>query len=263
MKKYLFLLLMPVLFPAMAMSAENIYDNTRRLTTGVELYSETYAERSDEGERLMQEDATMASFYLHHYFPVQERAGLSYLLRLSGGRAVYTGSNDGETFGSVKTKGYSRFAADIRGMGHFLIGQNLWIGAGLGLRLLQDNLQDGDPDGIKRISQYIYLPMSVGGTFQVSSLYFTPELTFNYLLAGLQRSWMVEFTKHKQRSGYGVELALPVAFKEDSLGWVKITPFYRHWNIATSEPVDSEVMGPTVEPANKTHEVGLRATIEF
>jgi hypothetical protein len=139
---------------------------------------------------------------------------------------------------------------------------------GIGYRYLFETLSNVT-NGYDRQSQYVYLPIgfinriNVGANAKVET-----TIEYDQLIAGYQLSRLSQFNStysdinNNQRSGYGIKAS--IIYKKDNWG---VGPYYKYWNISTSDTqtlyVSGVASGYAYEPANVTNEYGIKFTYSF
>ncbi|OHB79565.1 MAG: hypothetical protein A2Z25_01760 [Planctomycetes bacterium RBG_16_55_9] len=187
------------------------------------------------------------------------------MLRAEGRLAYGQVDYDGQTIGGTP---YTIDGIDDLTLeGRFLLGGD-WLSsdvlntlyAGIGYRYLLD-MASTDPAGYDRESNYLYVP--AGFQFNSScedgwSFGFNAE--FDVFIVGVQRSHLSDIglidVDNRQDSGYGYRASFRLQHNSKDTIFI-IEPFYRYWDIDRSEIENVIFLGPVVEPANETEEVGI------
>ena len=190
-------------------------------------------------------------------------------LRYASGHVEYRSAGTGEMSG---IRDYYIDARLTFGQ-DFETGGQVWAPyAGLGYRYLNNDLRGYSSTGAmgyRRTSQYVYLPLGVTHRFRVNTeARFATTLEYDYLLQGLQRSYLTDVTGYDsdmdnlQRRGYGLRLNLAY----ETPGW-SAGVFFHYWDIADSDIGTATKPGPTIvagyEPENTTREVGVMLKYRF
>lgn len=231
---------------------------------GSELYHETYKEYVDQ-QIFMREDARMFGIYTKAHIPFHQLHAINLMARFAFGTSRYTGATQDDSYGSLIHSSQDRYTWEVRGIYDFTLpfSQEWSPLLGIGYRKLTDRLDQIEEGGYKRTSQYVYATMGIKGEMRLGSWQLEPQLLYHHLLRGVQQSkqdgWIL---KHHQRTGHGVELAAELSHTLVNQQSISITPYYRYWHIADSD-TSYEYDMKTMEPNNKTREVGLRMTYQF
>jgi hypothetical protein len=182
--------------------------------------------------------------------------------RLSFGQVDYDGSLLDGTPYTMKNIDDSLFELRVLGGRDYLRSTSLTsFYFGLGYRYLNDDASS-DPVGYQRESNYLYLPLGVEYTHQLSeggSL--TPRAEVDILIVGRQVSHMSDSdpslhdVTNDQTSGYALRAS--VRFQKRFGGFaLALDPFVTYWNV--SESKDKVEDGITYyEPKNWSLEYGL------
>ena len=142
---------------------------------------------------------------------------------------------------------------------------------GIGWRYLRNHLEESGEGGYLRTSTYVYMPLGLNATYQVTDRFsLTLNGQFDWLLSGRQFSDDPSGGVYNdQDKGYGARLSLKAQVDFDKIG-VFVEPFWRYWQIQNSQPQYFNVYYDGTwysveerEPYNKTQELGLRIGISF
>lgn len=185
--------------------------------------------------------------------------------------------------GSGVIDGVSNYYYDMRG----LIGKDYSLGndiiapfTGLGYRYLYDDnrgLSSSSGIGYRREISYVYLPVGIiHRTKFENSAKLESRIEYDYLIKGVVNSRLSDV------AGYGTIKSYTDATNTQTSGWgMRIstsyqknrwafTPYFSYWFIQNSNVVSgTKVVGTTtsalrlLEPTNKTHEYGIKASIKF
>lgn len=235
---------------------------------GAEIYHEDYKSTLKSGRTFMKEKATMYGIN-GTIGAIRGQHGLKLTGRYAQGKSDHTGSLSG-VFGTLKGDGLDRRSFEIRGIYEYTMpfpDFDLVPSVGLGYRYLLNRL-DQMPLGDERKDGYIFLPLGLEATFRPSDkLRITPKFGYNYLIEGKQETYyQVENapSKKKQKSGNGFEISAAFAYTLENNSVVRITPFYRYWDIDHSETVRKPLSNALIyDPKNKTDEFGINVTYAF
>lgn len=231
------------------------------LTLGTEVYEETYLERH-QGQRLMQERATMKGITGDVRFGIDKQNAVRLSGRYAWGTSDYTGSYSGQAYGSLTLPGLSRRTYDIRSTYEWTtrsFDYPVTLSVGAGYRNLVDRLDQAPMGGYRRESQYFYGTLGVGSVFKVGDGSWTlaPKASYQHLLRGFQYSNDIV---NRQDGGYGLEVSTALS-RSVGNGSISVTPFYRYWKIADSRLNTSA--GGWMEPRNTTSEFGVQVSYRF
>lgn len=237
---------------------------TSKLQIGTEIYRESYKEYIN-NKLFMREDASMFGLYTKAHIPFHTRHTVDLLARLAFGNSRYTGAAQNEEYGSIISSNQDRYVWEARGIYAFSLpfATNWSPLIGIGYRKLVDRLDQIGDGGYKRVSQYLYASTGLKGNISLDLWQLEPHFFYHYLLYGKQQSKQGGDTlEHKQHRGHGIEFAgefiRPIWHKES----ISVTPYYRYWHIAASD-ISYQFDMKTIEPKNKTHEIGLRFGYSF
>lgn len=246
-------------------------------TVGTEYYNETYRENKD-GERLMQQKGNLWSLNAGVKYRFNERHAAKLEGRYSRGKSDYTGrfqDGSGATtdYGSATLKGAPRRAYDIRALYEYTHPLNerfsISAGAGLGHRVLKDLSRRVDPDDYDRKNQTTYAQINAGVNIALPTNFeISPRIAYNRAVKGRQYSYEANGNQieMKQSGGYGFEIEVPVSKKFSNGSKISLAPFYRNWRVNESDAayvVDDDAIYSTVEPKNRTQEMGVRLQYSF
>lgn len=253
-----------------------------QVTIGEELYTEQYREyKNDNKSLIMQERAPMMSLFGHVRIPFADHHHISVLGRIAYGSTHYKGQKeqvDGpvsehDNFGELTYSGVDRYLLQLDTKYEYTFPfANLTPSIGLGYRQLTDRSDQIEEGGYRRVSRYYYASTGVSALFPITDTWqFSPQFTYQYLIKGKQYSHLEGYMNgltaiNHQQHGHGVEIALGLthAFAH-SQSTISVTPFYRYWHIGLSERfyTNAEKTEGTIEPENKTQELGLRINYMF
>lgn len=252
----------------MLASAASAQENKLVYEIGTEIYQENYKETRNGGD-FMKEKATMYGINGTVGAMLTQQHGLKLTWRYAQGKSDYTGSDQGGAYGSLQHNGQDRSTFEMRGIYQYTMpfsDFDLTPSVGLGYRYLLDHL-DQMPAGYKRESEYIFLPLGLEATFRSSDkLRITPKFGYNYLIQGKQHSHFGGsdgLIANKQKTGTGIEISAAFAYTLGNKSVVRITPFYRYWDIGDSQTVYMGEGRNIFEPKNKTDEFGINLTYAF
>ena len=246
-------------------------------TVGTEYYNETYRENKD-GERLMQQKGNLWSLNAGVKYRFNERHAAKLEGRYSRGKSDYTGrfqDGSGATtdYGSATLKGAPRRAYDIRALYEYTHPLNerfsISAGAGLGHRVLKDLSRRVDPDDYDRKNQTTYAQINAGVNIALPTNFeISPRIAYNRAVKGRQYSYEANGNQieMKQSRGYGFEIEVPISKKFSNGSKISLAPFYRNWRVNESDAayvVDDDAIYSTVEPKNRTQEMGVRLQYSF
>lgn len=262
--KKVFLFCLSCLLTTTTTVAYETTPKTSKLQIGTEIYRESYKEYMD-NTLFMREDAAMFGLYTKAHLPFHTLHAVDLLARMAVGSSRYTGALQNEGYGSYVSSHQDRYVWEARGIYAFNLPFALdWSPLlGLGYRKLVDRLDQIEEGGYKRTSQYVYATTGMKGNITLGSWHLAPQFLYHYLLHGKQQSKQNgDVIEHTQHSGHGFELAgeliRPLSHKES----ISITPYYKYWDIAKSD-ISYQFGLRTIEPKNKTHEIGLRMAYSF
>jgi hypothetical protein len=230
------------------------------LETGFEHYQETYRETVN-GAPFMQEKSDMNGVYANLNMPLSMSDALAFSVRYAAGKSKYTGGKMGAPYGSLIIHDLDRYSAELTAAYEFHL-LYMTPSAGIGYRRLVDRLDQAGAGGYKRTSEYMFLTVGVSSIYDLTSLgvQLTPRAEYRYLLRGRQHSADIV---NEQHSGEGLELSVALSGQlTPTMGW-RVTPYYRYWQIADSDQVDSPAGGTLMEPRNTTQEIGARVSLTF
>lgn len=237
---------------------------------GVEAYQEHYSEFQT-GRKIMQEKGNMASLVGSTNLKLDDENSLLLAGRYAFGKSDYTGAFQGGNYGDVQSNGQDRQAWEVQAIfkRRLAIGslQDINIGAGLGLRHLEDSMEQAAVGGYNRKNDLSYLKFSLDKKFTLESgINVTPSIAYKHLIEGTQTSMIGDADlKHTQKKGFGFDLSVELERKIGANTFYA-APFYRYWNIEDSQTVYAIINGnlySTVEPKNKTHEYGVAVGMKF
>lgn len=233
------------------------------VSIGLSTYNERYEEFSSDGAKIVQEKAPMASFDLGAKIPLNDIARLDLTASWAKGTTTYTGSYWGGNYGDLVAEGWDRSKFEATAL--YKLSPAAWhgvtVGGGLGYRKLVDDLQDSGPGGYKRVNTLWYAALSAEAKFQVTPCWsLTPSVTVKKGLKSRQKSYTADLLgqdiTHKQDDVTGGELAL--AIQTANAPSIVVTPFVRLWKVDASN-----IVMDTVEPDNKTREIGIALSLQF
>lgn len=230
---------------------------------GADFNSEKYTERF-KGAKFMQEDANLVGITAGVDIPLSYKSYFAFDGSYSIGDSTYTGSTHSGSYGDLNHSGVDRYVYKISGtykrQFDSLLGTTL--GVGVDYRELKDKLSKAGYGGYDRTNKTLWGHIIAERGFELTSRWtFTPQVKGSYLIKGTQKSELNHIIgqdiSHRQNKGYGWELGL--GFTKD-LGSYDITlkPYYRLTDIK-----DSKVSRGTIEPRNKTKELGLQVFFTF
>lgn len=194
----------------------------------------------------------------------------------------YLQDTAGNIVGTASSEGIHDWYVDGRLLfgQHFKLSDKLALDPFMGLayRFLRDEGQKKSDSAYLRESNYVYMPIGTGLTWQMSETFkIVLKGEFDWLLQGKQKSGLSRFgppygdLSNTQKKGWGVRASVKL---EQSLGKMGlfVEPFYRYWKIQNSEfdyyaAIDLgggwyQYIGG-IEPFNITREYGIRAGITF
>lgn len=157
------------------------------------------------------------------------------------------------TYGGIMLMPYTgfgiRYKSDYTGDKIFSTGRHGWV----------------------RHSTYYYLPVGLKIANRLSGDWTMESFgEFDIFLGGSQRSktaWTRGTVVHKQKRGYGVRGALEAVKSLGNNKSVSFGPYINYWNIKDSNRMPAVLyngkVGPSLEPHNKTVEVGLGIKYRF
>ena len=124
-----------------------------------------------------------------------------------------------------------------------------------------DNLQEARPSGYKRENSNLYASFGIERAFGLTKNWtVTPSVVLKKSIYSRQFSGIQEgvLLVHNQKNVNGAEFS--AAFTKQNANGTKllVTPYVRAWSAA-----DSVVVNGTIEPKNKTREIGLTFAFQF
>jgi hypothetical protein len=253
--------------------AQSPYTYSIGLTQHRETYTEYGRQRSSivteparqprgHGAKIMQEKAHMTGIKGSVARRIGETNGKVLLsAEYAFGKADYTGSYMGGSYGDITVGDLRRTLVDVSGMYKYSAqGLNgLTAGVGLGYRRLVDNLQDAGAGGYKRVNERTYLTIALEQPIQVNQWSITPGVQYKHILSSKQRAELTDRDiSLEQDSGHGAELSVAFMRQGERVSTV-ITPFFRIWNMKESRLHPAGLF----EPKNDTREVGLAVSVQF
>lgn len=265
MKKFkIHLLVLIIAVVAKSNAIASTTESPFSVKVGTEIYKEIYRERDSDGQRFMQEEASMLGLTLDAHYTFTAEHALRFTGRIARGDSTYTGSYQNGTYGDLVSAGQDRSMFDLRVL--YENSTNWEYGpvkgfVGLGYRNLIDRLDQIGTGGYKRMNEIFYLNLQEKFILEINpSWRFSPEVGVNVLLRGRQHS---DDLINTQNSGFGIEIAAP--FETRFLGNKTLTlqPFFRFWQIGESDYVPIGNNYYVVEPANRTQEYGLNVSVGF
>lgn len=262
--KKLFLFCIFSLLTTTTAPAYNIVQPQLHLQIGTEIYTEQYREYSDNA-LFMQENARMFGLYTQLSMPFKQYHAIDLMTRLAVGSSRYTGAEQNDHFGSIVASNLDRYVWETRAMYELTLPDtNLSPLIGAGYRRLVDRLDQLNSGGYKRISQYFYTSLGIKAEIRLSQQWqLIPQLLYHHLLHGKQQSqtgsWSLE---HKQDKGHGIEFSADFKRVLNNDQAIRLTPYYKYWHIADSH-ISTQHHMQTIEPENKTHEIGIKMDYTF
>ena len=260
-----------VVMGALAASQAFAADIVPSYEIGTEVYHETYEEQVG-GNKFMQETAVMKGVNASLLLPFSQEHALRFSARYAQGQSDYKGRSvtcDAQgmcgynSFGSTSFSGLDRKTYDLRAAYEWtapIAQHDVTTAFGLGFRDLVDHL-DQARGGYRRESQYVYAHLAIASRFQLGSGWsLTPQFAYQHLLQGKQNSGG---TINKQKNGKGVEFSATLARAFADQSEIRLTPFVRYWKIGDSESAVNAAGQSTLEPANKTTELGAKLSYAF
>jgi hypothetical protein len=190
---------------------------------------------------------------------------------VTGNAIAGLGYLDYGSSGTGRIHGIWNYTADLRG----LVGRDLplggWVASpyiGIGYRLLFDQAGGRNSTtgaaGYDRLSQYFYIPLGFSVGIEAGDWVFRPSAEYDVFIHGIQTSYISEVgfdndPVNQQTHGYGVRAAF-LAETRTEWGDISFGPFFRYWNIGSSETATLALRGTPAftvfEPANNTVEAG-------
>lgn len=235
-----------------------------KVSIGATMQQETYTEtKTKSGDKIMQEKGILYGVTVGFEQQLTDIQKIQYKGTLLMGSSDYTGSLMSGNYGDLVLKGQSRHMYDLSAT--YKISPDSWhglsVGAGLGYRNLVDNLQEAGSGGYKRENSNVYASFGIERSFGLS-----PSWTVNPGLAIKKAIYSRQFSEisdgvllsHDQKDVSGTELSAAFVKQNSNGTKLAVTPFIRAWSAA-----DSTVIQGTLEPKNKTSEVGLTVAIQF
>lgn len=222
-------------------------------------HHETYRE-AYQGKRVMQQKGGLYGLAASFAVTLSETSKVQFNGLMVHGTSDYIGSYQGGTYGSLFFAGQRRQLADVSAAYKVKPGslKGASVGVGLGYRNLLDRFSEVGPSGYDRENKMLYGTVGIERTYGLSSAWTaTPSLTVRVGLKTSQHSYLFGSRKKSQDDVLGMELALQV--QSLNAKWpLFVSPFIRVFKVG-----DSEVVGGTLEPANKTTELGVRVGLQF
>lgn len=239
---------------AAAPEAKSPYTFELGLTNYFESYDEFYA-----GSKLMSEDAPMVGIRGSVARGISATGGKVVLSgEFAQGKANYTGSYMGGSYGDLSISNLRREMFDITGVyKHAPSWNQIVFSGGLGYRSLTDRLDDAGAGGYKRVNTRLYGIMGAEREFKTADWTITPSVQYKHSLVSSQFSDFFGGIDTDQKTGYGAELAVSFVQRDAAYPLV-IKPFVRTWELA-----DSEIVQGMLEPKNSTREVGITVSLQF
>lgn len=149
------------------------------------------------------------------------------------------------------------------------LGYNISLYIGLGYRYLNDDssymVSSTNAKGYEREQTYIYFPLGIELTKQtpIWGWGLSGKIEYDHLIEGKNNTYTGYISGHddlsfKQDNGYGNRISLRFTKKFSSTGRsISIEPFYKHWQIQTSDVTYDSNGDGWVEPYNYSREFGI------
>ena len=235
-----------------------------KVSIGATMQQETYLEtNSKTGDKFMEEKALMYGVTVGFEQQLAEIHKIQYKGTLLTGSSDYTGAYQGGQYGDVVLKGQSRLMYELNAT--YKLAPQAWhgvvLGAGLGYRNLIDNLQEAGSSGYKRENSNLYAAFGIERAFSITQDWtVTPSVVLKKSIYSRQFSEIQEgvLLVHNQNNVNGFEFSAVIAKQNANGTKFLITPYVRSWDAA-----DSVAVQGTMEPKNKTTEVGLTIALQF
>jgi hypothetical protein len=197
---------------------------------------------------------------------------------VTGNAIAGIGYLDYGSSGTGSIHGIWNYTGDLRGLfgGDLPLGG--WVASpyiGIGYRLLFDQAGGRNSTtgaaGYDRLSQYFYIPLGFSLGIGAGDWVLRPSAEYDLFIHGIQTSYISEVgfdndPVNQQTHGYGVRAAF---LAETLTAWGRIAfgPFFRYWNIGSSETATLSFRGTPAftvfEPANNTVEAGATLRWRF
>jgi hypothetical protein len=138
---------------------------------------------------------------------------------------------------------------------------------GIGYRYLYDDLgSTRGPGGYERLQRYIYSPIGIDVIHDCANDFaLSLNAEYDLFLWGLNTSGKNLFgdvgENFHQYGGYGFRFSGKIIYKNNRQSTIYLEPFFRYWDITTSEKIYSFVEDKesyTYEPNNFTREYGIQ-----
>ncbi|WII94582.1 hypothetical protein LU276_05995 [Moraxella haemolytica] len=251
---------------------------------GIERYQETYREYTN-GERFMQQQGSLNALNGSIKYRFNEKDAIKLEGRYAKGKVDYTGGEnpseenpEGSPYGSIHLKGAPRLSYDIRSLYIYekSIRPNLSIigEAGLGYRVLRDLSSRIDSEDYDRKNKTAYTQVGLGAKIALAHGFeFLPRIAYNQGIYGRQYSFLGDHgtITLKQHNARGIEIELPISKQLANQTKISYTPYYRGWNVPTSNTFErietgedgSQGIASYSEPENKTKEIGFKLQYTF
>lgn len=242
---------------------------------GLEGYQETYRE-TDKGQRVMQQQGVLTSGYAGVTVGLFLGHALTFSARYSIGKSDYIGSaNSNKNIGVLRINNEGRLSYDLRVAysNRFAVG-NYFIGffTGFGNRVLFDlpSKESAKLGSYKRKNNLIYSLLGAEINLPLpGKLSINATASYQYVLKGLQVSFVKPKVENKQRKGTGFDAQVLIGYQVDKNRTIKIGPFIRSWHIDRSDVFeyitykDKTILNKAIEPENGTKEIGIKFNYSY
>lgn len=245
--------------------AEEIKKSPHEFTLGLSANTYRYDEPS-----YMKLSGYMAGIILNYQYTTVQNFVFGIDTDINGGNAHYSSNGTGK----MKKVPQTKIEARIKGGMNFCVNRELILTpyTGFGVRVKKDRMGGRNSTtghyGYDRSSTYLYVPMGLKACNRINADWFLEAFgEYDLFIQGKQRSHIShigETLDHTQKKGFGLKFGLEGVRILQNKQSISFGPFVNYWNIEKSDIlVDFEEGVSTVEPRNKTLEVGVALKYRF